>query len=465
MLQTNKATGFQRKVIKVAAMNTAPKWYYFDRIFLPYSPDDSEAIEAMFQSNKPGHLRIEGKIYTFDFNKMHQINIKTHYQRKIKRVFSDSVSLSEVLSKPKPSTESSSQPDLNKGVDSDETPSLTPAQMDPKNKACCSRGYKLVLQGLDETLLPAQKAVMDKLNSFISSSVIKPIPDGMTGELLEKITQIAIQSNVALSLSEEGESPRTLTLQGVSNKLHIVVGDIQKHIHAHIQSQLEKEALLLKARLALPPDRPPEWEKQPDNGEIFAVFNLTTGSKEWCFVKQKFDETMSDHTIVVISRIQNPLLWEKYALSKKHLEDKNGGSANELYLFHGSSSSDPEDIYGGDMRCSMKGMWGYANYFAVKASYSNTYAHQVSVPTALSDFPSLHSARLYSSSMIQRQMFLAQVLVGDSVYSPSNSTLTKPPVKSGKIKYDSVYGETRGSRVYMTYDNTRAYPAYLITYH
>ena len=33
-----------------------------------------------------------------------------------------------------------------------------------------------------------------------------------------------------------------------------------------------------------------------------------------------------------------------------------------------------------------------------------------------------------------------------------------------KRRYDSVSGDTGGSKVYITYDNDKAYPAYLITY-
>lgn len=62
----------------------------------------------------------------------------------------------------------------------------------------------------------------------------------------------------------------------------------------------------------------------------------------------------------------------------KLLDYKNGRVVNEMELFHGTSSTDPKEIYGTekgfDMRFSAKGMWGRANYFAVDASYSHHYA-------------------------------------------------------------------------------------------
>ncbi len=68
-------------------------------------------------------------------------------------------------------------------------------------------------------------------------------------------------------------------------------------------------------------------------------------------------------------------------------------------------------------------------------------------------------------------MFLVKVLTGDSHSCPSNGSLRMPPVKNqgstgqfAQMKYDTVTGNTNGSDVYMTYDNDKSYPAYLITY-
>ncbi len=69
-------------------------------------------------------------------------------------------------------------------------------------------------------------------------------------------------------------------------------------------------------------------------------------------------------------------------------------------------------------------------------------------------------------------MFLARVLVGDCVHvMPNNNALLKPPSKGtssllGFVSedYDSVSGDTNGSKVFMIYENGRAYPEYLITF-
>ena len=161
-----------------------------------------------------------------------------------------------------------------------------------------------------------------------------------------------------------------------------------------------------------------------------------------------------------IQHIQNKWLWERYSQHKERIREKNDGVVNEKELWHGSRKSSSENIYnseeGFDMRYSLEGLWGRANYFAVKASYSDMYA-----------FKSLDGTK---------ELLLAKVLTGDSFESEPDSSLRMPPekpmnLKAGNeqlkqlcIRYDSVTGTTCNCRVYMTYSNDKAYPAYLISY-
>ena len=202
---------------------------------------------------------------------------------------------------------------------------------------------------------------------------------------------------------------------------------------------------------------PREWEPQSRTTELF---NIPHGSVEHSRVIGKFMATMPNANIISVQRVQNQYLWEKFIHHKGMIEKKNGGQANEKELFHGTRGNNPRQIYdseeGFDMRFSASGMWGQANYFAVDASYSNNYA--------------------YTLTNGQRQIFLARVLTGASHYCSPNNTLRMPPkipsyatsasiaVQLSEIRYDTVNGTTRGSAVYMTYDNLKAYPAYLITY-
>ena len=128
---------------------------------------------------------------------------------------------------------------------------------------------------------------------------------------------------------------------------------------------------------------------------------------------------------------------------------------NELQLFHGSRGNDPrlicEGEVGFDLRYSSQGRWGHANYFGMNASYCDKFAH--------------------STTDGYKEIIVAKVLTGDSYDSTPDSSLRLPPLKqtSGQIlfiqaRYDTVTGVTCGCKVFMTYDNEKAYPAYIIKY-
>ena len=98
-----------------------------------------------------------------------------------------------------------------------------------------------------------------------------------------------------------------------------------------------------------------------------------------------------------------------------------------------------------DMRFNSVGMWGKATYFSVNASYSNAYAHPMATGS--------------------KQIFCANVIIGESFNTAANNSLVTPPLIPGTNKmYDSVTGSTGGSIVYMIYADKKAYPEYLITY-
>ena len=122
-----------------------------------------------------------------------------------------------------------------------------------------------------------------------------------------------------------------------------------------------------------------------------------------------------------------------------------------MMLFHGTSHTDPQMVYackeGFDKKYSQGGMWGEANYFAVNASYSDSY-HHLAADGA-------------------KQMFYARVMIGNTIKCLPDANLKMPPaINAGNQidKYDSVQGHTGSSDVFMIYENKQAYPEYLITY-
>ena len=439
MTQTNMATNHRRNVKfdpnstpqYTGSTQKRAQWYYMDDT-KKYKQSDSQSIERMYQSKAPSDLQIGGSTYTFDFTSLCQINTKTNYKRLIQR--------QEIC-----------LPALDPG------PGLGTPDMSIKETASGSHGKPQKKSGVLNAICSVLG--MSKPEKKPQSSIQKesiPIPIVPPPDFSKKLTGIAHKHNVTLAIESVDKSSQAqraqsvITLEGDCNTVQSVVKSVQQEIIDYQASKSDSSDQELAT--------PTEW--QPQLGTT-AVFLVVQGTAEWNRVEQKFKATLRSSRIVTISRIQNSWLWDKYCSHKKRLSRKNGGRVNEMELFHGTSGNDPKVIYEGengfDMRYSKQGRWGQANYFAVNASYSNSYS--------------------YGSRF--KEMFLVKVLTGDSYKCGSNSTLRMPPVKpaaagyagasSGEVqlpqmRYDTVTGETGGSQVFMAYDNDKAYPAYLIKY-
>ena len=304
----------------------------------------------------------------------------------------------------------------------------------------------VTLRGPRDSLEAAKTKLKKKLDSYMQTEDIN-IRFALSHQFSSKLENVALKHQVGFSVTESqvGSKKQSLvTLEGINSDVQVVVKTVHQLIIDHQLDRADAEI-----------STPPEWQDQNLTTEVFPVSPKTP---EWTRVEQKFQATLSTSRIVSISRIQNTWLWEAYCAHKKRLHLKNNGNVNEKELFHGTRSNDPKLIYEGengfDMRYSNQGMWGTANYFAVNASYSNNYS--------------------YTTYDGCKEIFFVKVLTGDSYRCVSNGSLRKPPQKprgsaGGKVHftnmdYDSVTGDTNGSQVFMTYDNDKAYPAYLIKY-
>lgn len=201
---------------------------------------------------------------------------------------------------------------------------------------------------------------------------------------------------------------------------------------------------------------PDNWDHMEETDEVkLFLLDEDAEDEEYEHVAAQFQLTLPHVNILKIERVQNKVLWRRYYNRSQIMRNFDRLFLREELLFHGTRDNKPELIYGGaegfDTRFCSTGMWGRGNYFAVNSSYSNSYAHRVSGA---------------------RKMFAAWVLTGNSIHLPSDGRLTKPPFMATpgnsttaiQHRYDSVSGTTGGTRVYITYDNDHAYPAYLITY-
>ena len=420
MTQTNIRTSYKRSIRKESYLSTQTvHWEYANDqgSWSPYQPHESQIIEAKHQANIPCSIQIHGNTYKVDFLRMFQINVQTNHKRNVRRVVPTSgISVSRPVQKPSPRLDDA------KPINEDIT---------------------VVLRGPRDSLPQAKRKLEEKLKSLFKSHSVA-FPAALQSKLCKIIRKYNVSSTIEdVTKGGQRKPQKMLKIEGLSSSVDRAVSAIQEEI---IQSQLNSEEDQ--------EEYPKEWEQQSTTTQLFPV---KQGNMEWSRVEALFKQTMPSSTVFQISRIQNRWLWDRYVFQRKRLGIKNNGKVNELELFHGTRTNDPKVIYAGeegfDMRYSAQGMWGQANYFAVNASYSHGYAH--SMPDGC------------------RQMFLVKVLTGDSYESPSDRSLRKPPMKSthgssevsfSQMQYDTVTGITAGSRVYMTYDNDKAYPAYLIKY-
>jgi poly [ADP-ribose] polymerase 7/11/12/13 len=190
-----------------------------------------------------------------------------------------------------------------------------------------------------------------------------------------------------------------------------------------------------------------EDEYKSNNGYI--KVQLDQSSEEFVKVAQLFNSRgCGNINVLKIFRIQNPKLYRIFFCNLHQVRKKHASQSNieiQKYLFHGSSYGNMEKIadQGFDYRlCGVNGTaYGQGNYFAYHSSYSLGYSR---------------------SSGSEKMMFLAMVITGS--YTHGNSGLSIAPKDSKGIPYDSVVDNTSNPQIFVTFDNFKAYPAYVLIF-
>eukprot|EP01124_Arcella_intermedia_P016243 TRINITY_DN2283_c1_g1_i2.p1 TRINITY_DN2283_c1_g1~~TRINITY_DN2283_c1_g1_i2.p1 ORF type:complete len:445 (+),score=100.43 TRINITY_DN2283_c1_g1_i2:939-2273(+) len=192
-----------------------------------------------------------------------------------------------------------------------------------------------------------------------------------------------------------------------------------------------------------------EWNK------VASFFHITIPSKTRNGVLDKATGKQGKfrdcHTIIKIEKIINPTLREHWEHELQMVKKSNNNVDMEYVklLFHGTSKTNPKIIYEADKGWKISysrddSLWGRGLYFALDSIYTHNYTHKTKSNT--------------------RKVFLAEVIVGDGIHCEEDSTLREPPIKENGKRYDSVIGHRHDTWIWITYDDARAYPTYLIEY-
>ncbi|ESP02421.1 hypothetical protein LOTGIDRAFT_138477, partial [Lottia gigantea] len=200
---------------------------------------------------------------------------------------------------------------------------------------------------------------------------------------------------------------------------------------------------------------------------------------EYNSICQRFHLTVNKQ-IVSIIRIQNTKLWQKYALTRKHILDDFGvQKLNELHLFHGTDHQNIERICqeGFDWRLSVKNGQAYGKgrlyiYYLTAASTSkhSDISHTLLQPNNMNSSAKIIKQKHYLRNSYYsfhglQYMLVARVVCGRSTNGYSG--LTRPPSDPSDAKnrlFNSVTDRSESPQIYCIFDSAQSYPEYLIEY-
>ncbi|XP_076464939.1 protein mono-ADP-ribosyltransferase PARP14-like [Babylonia areolata] len=192
---------------------------------------------------------------------------------------------------------------------------------------------------------------------------------------------------------------------------------------------------------------PDTWEEHTSN-ETVKLVPLKATDQEYQDVASGFSASVGNVTITNIHRVQNPHLYNQYIAKKVHLEKQNPGIQNEKTLWHGTSADALTNINHHGFNRSYCGknatMYGNGVYFAVNARYSASPQYSPPDPSG------------------NRYVYQSKVLVGHP--TTGNQNLRVLPPRQGPILYDSATDNPNGPSMYVIFNDTQAYPEYMITF-
>lgn len=205
---------------------------------------------------------------------------------------------------------------------------------------------------------------------------------------------------------------------------------------------------------------PSYWDQMPmdSNGKEVDVHIVTleASSEEYKDVESKFNVSMrkgSNYSqIVSIHRVQNTIIYNQYVTKKKEMIKRNpSGHKNESQLWHATCANNVSSINSLGFNHIFQGVhgivYGKGVYFARDAVYSNKYC--------------------CPDSNGHKFIYFTWVLTGE--YTVGTSKMALPPPKNTSsephVLFDSTVDNQTNPALYVIYNDSQNYPAYLIKYY
>ncbi|KAK9843273.1 hypothetical protein WJX74_009568 [Apatococcus lobatus] len=210
--------------------------------------------------------------------------------------------------------------------------------------------------------------------------------------------------------------------------------------------------------------------KHGNNEDMLRKLSIWAGQAEAQIVLQHFTKSgMKDEQVKCIERVQNKVLWRRFALRRNELQQKHGYSgSNDLKLFHGAGKHALEAIIneGFDIRVANAGSLGQGTYFAQKSTYSTQFSQKP------------HQAALKAAEVRRLQQQQSQGQAGRPAFLIDGFAMLLCPVALGKVVrgspdlrrpppgFDSVCRrpDLQHNDIFAVFDNNQSYPEYIIHY-
>lgn len=155
-------------------------------------------------------------------------------------------------------------------------------------------------------------------------------------------------------------------------------------------------------------------------------------------------------TVTKVVRIENVTLWTFYAMTRAHISKRNGDNPNERLVFYGErSAANIKTIhkFGFDTRVAEDGNFGIGLYFGVHASFCD-------------------SGRCLQNPDGSKEVLVCRAALGAS--AKGAKTIRRPPPKDPKKPtmdlFDSCCDDKDPASLYVLFNNSQAYPEYIVTY-
>ncbi|XP_075067596.1 protein mono-ADP-ribosyltransferase PARP10 isoform X2 [Mixophyes fleayi] len=264
----------------------------------------------------------------------------------------------------------------------------------------------------------------------------------------------------------------TVTLEGIRDLRHnteilsalerkhrvrITVSDGQAHIQGFLQCPTKCRQELSQILSALHEGAKPQAELMSlDVQQKVEMIPLLESSEEYNSVVQPFLSTLQQQKpitkVLQVQKVQNTLLYNQYQLKKQSMLVCEPKKPIEHTLYHGTTKDGAREICHHGFNRSFCGknatLYGQGVYFAVEAEISTLDNYSP---------PSTEGKKF---------VLVAQVLTGEFVVGkPDMRTPPIMPNSNGDVsrRYDSLADNLRKPSIFVIFNDTQAYPQYLIT--